>query len=241
MRSNFTMATLAASIAIGLTAFKGSAITLLGEYTFDGDILAPSNIAPAVNFSKFSYTGSGVDSFVTGNPSTGKAYSATNWSQPTAADPLSSFFELTITPQPGFQVTLNRLELDERRSSTGIHNFQVRSSIDNYVSPLSTFSVGTPDVFRSDQTTTLGSAFNNLSNSVTFRVYGYNAEAGTGTWRVDNVQTFGEVSSAQPVPFGFSPGLGILTLGALGAITQLKRVGQRHKSSFKRLWRSISI
>ena len=233
MSLKFAKATLIAFVALSLATSKSNAI-VLGNYTFDNQTLAPSSVVPGVSFSDFSYNPDatpGTPSFQTHD--TGFAYQATNWPRATVdtppPNPLGDYFAYTVTPQPGFQLSLTSIMLDERRTAEGIRNFEVRSSLDNYASALSTFTVPNDSLFRSNQTTTLGTSFNNLSSPIIFRIYGYNAGAANGSWRVDNVRTLGDVSSAQAVPFEFSPGMGILALGAWGVVTQLNSITRKRR------------
>jgi len=110
-------------------------------------------------------------------------------------------------------MTLTRLELDERRSGTGIRNWQIYSSMDNYVTALGTFSVLDDTSTRVDQGVNLV-AFTGLSSPISFRIYGYNAEAAGGTWRIDNVELSGSLT-AVPEASTWVAGLG-LSLGMLG-------------------------
>src|SRR5690606_18389438 len=51
---------------------------------------------------------------------------------------------------------------------------------------------------RIDNEILLNTSFQNLTSAVEFRIYGYNAEASGGTWRIDNVQVFGTVTQLPP-------------------------------------------
>ncbi|MEK8017547.1 MAG: choice-of-anchor Q domain-containing protein, partial [Candidatus Parabeggiatoa sp.] len=124
--------------------------------------------------------------FESGQPDTGKAWQFDEWSITTTLD---SYFE--------FQVDLTcfskiKLAFDERRSATGIRNFEIHYSLNgtdfNAISGTST-QVADDENWRShsfDLTTLLTEIANN-KNPVYFRIYGYNAEDIAGTWRIDNV------------------------------------------------------
>ncbi len=242
MKLTFAKATLVAFVAIGVTAPKSSAI-LLGQYTFEGNTPNPSSVESGlVSFSPFSYASDGTPSstsgYTNGNPNVsggpvGRALFATNW--PTNnLTPNGDYFSYTVTPNSGTSVDLTDIELDNQRTVSGVLNFQVRSSLDNYASPVQAPTrLANNTAFRSNDTITLGSQFTNLSAPVTFRIYGYNAQSPTtnNVWTVDNIQTFGDLSGAQPVPFEFSPGMGILLLGGWGAIAQLTSSLRKLKTS----------
>lgn len=242
MSLKFAKATLIAVVAVSLATSKSNAI-VLGNYTFDNQTLAPSNVVPGVSFSDFSYNPDatpGTPSYPTRG--TGYAYQATNWPRGTAdtppLNPLGDYFAYTVALQAGSQISLTSIRLDERRSLGGIRNFEVRSSLDNYASALSTFTVPDDTVYRNNQTTNLGTSFSNLSSPVTFRIYGYNAEVVNGSWRVDNVETVGDVSSTQAVPFEFSPGMGILALGAWGVVAQLNSIVRKQRFSKSKFFKN---
>ena len=124
-------------------------------------------------------------------------FSANAWS--TGGLDLDDFFTFSLTPNPGFKMTLTQVQMDERRSGTGIRDWSLRSSLDSFASDIgAVFSVPDNTSTRTDQSIDLtGGLFDDLSSAIEFRVYGYNAEAGSGTWRLDNVELFGTIT---PVP-----------------------------------------
>jgi hypothetical protein len=96
-------------------------------------------------------------------------------------------------------MTITSIELDERRSATGIRDWQVRSSLDSFVTSLGGYNVPDNTSWRCDQSVSLGASFQGLTSTVTFRIYGYNAEASTGTWRIDEIQVNGSLSILLPL------------------------------------------
>lgn len=117
-------------------------------------------------------------------------FSAVDWTATPTAEP-TDFFSFTVTPDTGFTTTLQILELDERRSGTGIRQWTVRSSLDSFASDLQVFAVPDDTNTRTSQRIVLGPAFTNLSTAVEFRIFGFEAEAAGGSWRIDNVEVFG--------------------------------------------------
>ena len=117
---------------------------------------------------------------------------------PTATINAASYYSFTLTPATNYDLTLTKLELDERRSATGIRSWSVRSSIDGFVSDLAVFNVPDDTNERIDNEILLNNAFQNLTSAVEFRIYGYSAEATGGTWKIDNVQAFGTVTQLPP-------------------------------------------
>ena len=174
------------------------------------DPTPPPSVA-GVSFSPFSAVGSFT------NPNASSRFSFQGWpvgatnsvdiySSYTAALSPTLYYEVSLTPQPGYSLTLNSISFSMRRSSTGVRNFAVRSSVDTYSNNLaasvtsSNMSVVSPDVFfwtydatsnsadqKGNSVTLGGQAFSSLTNSVTFRFYGWNAEGSGGTFSIDSV------------------------------------------------------
>jgi len=118
------------------------------------------------------------------------AFNASGFTLTAVLDP-TDYFTITVAPAAGRTLSLRRLELDERRSATGIRNWSVRSSLDGFATDLGTFAVPDDTNTRSNQQIPLGAAFQNLAAPVEFRIYGFTAEGSGGTWRVDNVELYG--------------------------------------------------
>lgn len=224
----------------------------------------PVPVVTGATFSPFTAVGSFT------NPNASGRFTYTGW--PTGAtngvDTYSSYsgvlspilyYEVTVAPLPGFSLTLNSIVFSMRRSSTGVRNFAVRSSVDSYSNNLpatvtsSNMSVVSPDIFfwsydatsnGSDQrgnTITLGGqAYSALTNSLTFRFYGWNAEGINGTFSIDSVvfnglasngtQTVNTTSvrqeiSNQPVTIWPNPSQnGKITVGAAGKIQYVELI-----------------
>jgi cysteine-rich repeat protein len=120
------------------------------------------------------------------------AFSASGWTTGAAIDP-DDFYSFTVTPAAGATMNLVGLQLDERRSATGIRSGSVRSSLDGFASDLVVFAVPDDILFRT-QTVTLPASFHSLTTAVEFRVFGFQAESAGGTWRIDNVTLLGTLS-----------------------------------------------
>ena len=125
------------------------------------------------------------------------AFSASSWSHD-GLD-VNDYFTFSLTPDPGFELSISGLQLDERRSATGIHDWSLRSSLDTFATDIGTaFSLPDNTSYRRDQSIDLsGGLFDDLTSTIEFRFYGYNAESSSGTWRLDNVDLFGVIT---PVP-----------------------------------------
>ena len=204
----------------GLTifGFSNRAQNFVASYGFANVSASTGTVdptpVPVVNgatFSPFTAVGSFTNPNASGRFTyTGWPTGATNgvdtYSNYTGALTPTVYYEVSIAPMPGYSLTLNSLIFSMRRSSTGVRNFAVRSSVDSYSNNLpatvtaSNMSVVTPDIFfwtydatsnTSDQrgnTITLGGqSFSALTNSVSFRFYAWNSEGAGGTFSIDSV------------------------------------------------------
>ncbi len=184
----------------------------------------PVPTATGVTFGSFSATGTPA------NPNSSFRFNFTGWALDpttpfddvyaslTGAINTSEYYEVTVTPSPGFTITLSNITFKIQRSGTGIRTYAVRSSVDNFITNLSAsispantkLSVQTGDVFfwNLDSTTTgqtgstitlSGSGFTNITSPITFGFYGWNAEATGGTFSIDDVTFTGSASGATAV------------------------------------------
>ena len=133
---------------------------------------------------------------------TGATTGVDTYSTMTGAIDLGKYYEVTLTPQAGFTLSLNSIAFTAQRSGTGIRSYVVRTSADGYTNnlPASVVTntnisvVGTNEFFWNlDAVTSAqnGSTINLFgiptSSAVSFRFYAWNSEAGTGTFSIDNV------------------------------------------------------
>ena len=161
----------------------------------------------------------------------------------TAADAVatSRYFEFTVTPTAGNQVTLSTLSFNYGAvAATGsaaqagapfTPMFQVRSSTDGYTAGIGTtnamsYVAGQADVTRL-LTISLSSlsGFSQLTTPTTFRLYGYFSTGAPGysdSLRIDNINLTGTVS-AIPEPSAFAAGLGFAALGVAVTCTRRRR------------------
>jgi hypothetical protein len=186
-------------------------------------------IATGVTFGSFSAVGTSTQ------PNVGSRFNFTNWPLG-ATNGLDTFtglygpnqyYTVTLTPQPGFTISLSSITFTLQRTSTGIRQCIVRSSVDNFANNLpasitqtnATLSVSGGTIFQiTDATTaaqagstvTLGGAgYTNVSGPVTFRFYGFNAEASSGTFSIDDVKITGTATATNaPVISSFTPASG---------------------------------
>lgn len=134
-----------------------------------------SNISAGV----FSATGVGAVTFGTNG-----AWAST-WA--TGGIETDKYFEISITPNAGYTINVTELNFGERRSNTGIRDYQVRWSIDNFSNNTNIATVNVPDN-DSERTRNITGLNIDVADGETLKIrwYGYNAEAIGGTWRIND-------------------------------------------------------
>lgn len=184
----------------------------------------PSPTVTGATFGSFSAAGTGT---VT-NPNAPFRFSFTNWglgstttvntySTMTGAIDTAKYYKVSITPSVGYYLSLTNISFTSQRSGTGIRSYAVRSSASSYTTNLPA-SVGTStnlsiqgsnEFFWSldanssaligSEINLSGPAYTSFSTPISFRFYGWNAEATTGTFSIDSVIFSGSVSLATSV------------------------------------------
>lgn len=182
----------------------------------------PSPTATGVNSG--SWTANGVGTA----PTTTNVFAFTGWATQATPDP-AKFFELVLTPQSNYFLSIDRMTFYTTRSSQGPQNWCVRSSIDSYglnaigstslISPTSTGSIITVNsnnefvwgtiptssavsssAWRNNCQVSFPNA-TNVASPFNIRIYGYNAISTGGSYRIDSVVVYGNAT--------FSVGAGI--------------------------------
>jgi hypothetical protein len=209
----------------------------------------PTQTALGAGFSNFSAVGTGA------NASSGGVFAFSGW--PTGStdggnDPQAmtgalntgSYYEITVTPQLGYYLTLHGVKFDVNRNSSGPRNFAVRSTAGNFAGNISAQVTGNANLdvnnsnaffWKYDSLTAMqeGSsnllyepAYKNFTDPISFRFYGWNAESASGVFGIDNVvfdgfasviiTGLGEISHNLAAPFRMfpNPSDGAITLQA---------------------------
>ena len=201
---------------IGLCCAKEGGAAQLVAYRFSGAAgnetsYASEELHANTRVSEFS-RGSGL-----GASSASNAFSARSWS--TGGLDADDYFTFSIEPEPGYSLRLDAIELDERRSASGILEWSIRSSLDGFAFDLSPGPVVLTDnvSMRFDQHFGLDEdVFGGLVDSVEFRIFGYQAESTLGTWRVDNVEVFGGVTAVpEPKDWGMVVAISLVSVGMI--------------------------
>lgn len=125
--------------------------------------------------------------------STDKAISTTAFNSPTINT--SKYLQFTISPNANKAMSLESISFFDQRSGTGPTNWVLRSSLDGYVSDLNAPSPSATSASFSatSQTIELGIDFQNITTSITFRIYAYGASSSAGTWRIDDLSIAGSI------------------------------------------------
>lgn len=123
----------------------------------------------------------------------GNSFSSTTYDGATLAAAVTNqeFVQFTASPKTGYQLSLSTLDVNFRRSGTGPDMFQWQYSLDGFATAGTNF--GGTITYTNTATNGIAQAQINLSgisqlqnipspNVVTFRLYGWNATANTGTF-----------------------------------------------------------
>lgn len=135
------------------------------------------------------FSGIGRGEGIAGNSGANR-YNASSWNS-TSLDS-TAYFYFILTPESGYELDLASFVYTGQRSSTGANTFAFRSSVDSYAS-----DIGFP---TATGTTIDLAAYQNITTSIEFRLYGWGASAAAGTFSVNDFTFNGEVNSVSPTP-----------------------------------------
>lgn len=157
------------------------------------------------------------------NPNAGGRFSFTGWPRgaTSGSDNFSGsfvadqYYEVVIIPETYYALKLDSIKFTIQRSGTGIRQYAVRSSLDGFASNLTgsispanaSLQVVGNNVFQITDATTVAQNGSNvsfgsnaISEPVTLRFYGWNAESAAGTFSIDNVSIYGLASVSPTAP-----------------------------------------
>jgi hypothetical protein len=171
----------------------------------------PVPLVNRITFGAFNAAG------VSANPSAAGRFSFTQWGTGatngsnsfTGSINLAKYYEVTITPDPGTKLNLTNITFSVQRSTTGVRQWSVRTSLDNFSSDIAATSSGqnviivSPNIFqiadRSVATVQTGcivnfdNTYNGITQPIKIRFYGYNAESAAGSFSLNGVLVAGSV------------------------------------------------
>jgi hypothetical protein len=117
-------------------------------------------------------------------------YNARSWKS--ASLDSNAYFEFTLSPNTDRKIDFISFVYTGQVSANGPALFAFRSSIDGFASDIAM-------VTATGTTVSLGSAvFQNITSPITFRLYGWAANTGTGTFSVNDFQFNGVTSCVTP-------------------------------------------
>jgi hypothetical protein len=234
-----SFATLLFALLLLLLPLFGRGQTFSNSYSFDGVVSGSSGTGTTDPTPLPAVTGVALGSFsavgTPANPNADKRFSFTNWplGATSGSDSFSGvintgeYYAVTIAPQAGFTLSLSGITFTLQRTATGIRQYAVRSSADNYtanlpasISPananLSVVASNTFQVVEAITTAQPGSTitlsgvgYTNISAPITFRFYGFNARTTAGTFSIDDVKISGSATATNPPTISdFTPAFG---------------------------------
>lgn len=179
---------------LAIIANAQSPYSFQATWDFEGDVNTGVIDVATANASNATFAG-GVNGigFVAGNGG-GSSYTAQNW--PTTTSP-AGYLQVCVTTQTGTTFVSGAsvsLNFEERRSSTGVRDFEIRASVNGFASFSSLGGPTTPipdNASWRDQGPYSYTIPAGNPTEVCFRIYGLSAEASAGTWRFDNVELAG--------------------------------------------------
>jgi len=145
----------------------------------------PYTLGQTVN-ANITVSGIGRSSGITGSNGNDR-YNATGWNS--ASLDTNDYLEFTLTPNSGYEIDFVSFVYTGQASSTGPTSFAFRSNLDGY-----TTNIGTP-IATGTTISLAGASYQNLTNSITFRLYGWGASGAGGTFSVNDFTFNGTVNS----------------------------------------------
>jgi len=199
------------------------------NYNFSGvtttsGVIDPTPPPTVVGLTLGSFSAQGLSA----NPGAAGRFTFSGWNATTPGIDQNRFYEVTLEPAAGNLLNLDSISFGVRRSGTGPRDFSIRSSVDQFATTLGEATASSPEIsvtdnaFRfvndispsaniSGNTVQLSSAYDALTQPVSFRFYAANPESASGSFTVDDV-TFSGVT-AVPEPHEYAA----LSAGALVA------------------------
>ncbi|MEN0004853.1 MAG: T9SS type A sorting domain-containing protein [Bacteroidota bacterium] len=113
------------------------------------------------------------------------------------------YYEICLTPDPGFTFEITGLSFKEKRTTQGIQAYQVFWSTDGFVTAerLDSVAATDADVLRTIEIDNLQESFCD-GQPLCIRWYGYNAGSINGQWSIRDIQLDGDI-----IPFCMPPAI----------------------------------
>jgi hypothetical protein len=118
-------------------------------------------------------------------------YNARDWSLSGLDE--SDYFTWTLDPADGYALNLDTLNYTGRKSGTGPQTLILRSSLDSFTADLSNASFADTGTNNTPVSVTFDSSFQNLTEAIEFRLFGYGGTGAAGTFSVNDFQFGGSL------------------------------------------------
>ncbi|HNM70640.1 MAG TPA: hypothetical protein PKG57_13370, partial [Flavobacteriales bacterium] len=105
----------------------------------------------------------------------------------------STYFEVTVTPGPGYIFTLSELNFGTRSTTTGAQLYSIRTNLDGYSTTIASGPIANNSSWSLKTNSGLSTS-SLVGQPLTIRIYGSNgsgALGGTAVWRIDDVTIVG--------------------------------------------------
>lgn len=219
-----------AAFAALILASSLARASLIYTYDFPGSpgsglAMDQSNGQPAnATFSDFTRS-------TVGGAGGGNVFTSDNWSTSGSLDP-TVYEGFSITASGGFHLNLSSFTFDVKVSGSGPLNLEAALFLNGSTTAYATYdfsATGTMTTYTFNNFTPLTDADN--VTSATFKLFGWNAASSSGQITLDNVATFGDISSL-PEPSTLLPAISLVVC-ALGQ-ARLRRQKSKGRSGANR-------
>ncbi|TPV35764.1 T9SS type A sorting domain-containing protein [Paucihalobacter ruber] len=185
-------------------SFIGFGQTTLVTYDFTGQPGTQATQLTATLGSNITATPISRGTLATGSALTNSMVSG-NWPLTNSIN-IETYFEFSVTPTPGYVLTLNQLIFSDINSRNGALSFAIRTNFDAFANDVFTDAI--PSVSGNNSVTTprnINLPAISSSNAITIRIYGYNRANGANrSWGLtNNMQLTGTVT---PITYVYDNG-----------------------------------
>jgi hypothetical protein len=132
---------------------------------------------------------------------TNNRYNAIGWNS--ASFDANDYFEFVLTPNAGASINFVSLAVTLQNSGTGPTSYVLRSGIDAFAGDIGTLTSGSTGAANTIDLS--AAAYQNITSAITFRIYGWGASSGAGSFSVNDF-TFNGVTSVLPIGIEYLKG-----------------------------------
>ena len=149
-------------------------------------------------------TGIGRGSGLTYEPENG-AYSAEGWTTSSSLNS-SDYFEFSMSPAVGYQLNFNSFNYQgQRRNGDAPEDFSFRSSLSGYGTSIGSNYTSTNTSAHNRSIDLSSGTYQAIQNTITFRLYGYDAGDSDGEFGINSFAFYGTVTMIPPTVSGTAP------------------------------------